>query len=111
MLKRSLFIFILSLIHFIEISAQKIYQVMYEEECDVQIMIVADESECDLKVFFVDDVEKSSKPGCWFVCDFPEDAETKIFFTEDAAKTDIKIFIVEEESQAGWKNEKKRGIM
>ena len=93
------------------LSGQKIYQVMYENECDVRIMIVEEESQCDLKVFFVDDEEKSSKPGCWFVCDFPEKAEKKIFFTEDATKADIKIFIVEEESLAGWKNESKKDKM
>ena len=35
--------------------------------------------------------------------------DKKIYFTEDTKEADIKIFIVEEESQAGWVNESKKG--
>lgn len=91
------------------LKGQKIYQVMYANECDVKIMIVAEESQCDLRVFFVDDETKSVKPGCWFVCDFPDKAEKKIFFTEDENEADIKILIIESESDAGWVNEEKKG--
>lgn len=102
-------IIILLLFTIKSLNAQKIYQVMYEDECDVKICIVNDASKCDLKVFFVDDEKKSVKPGCWYVCDFIEYADKKIFITEDTLKADIKIFIVEKESDSGWVNKAKKG--
>lgn len=91
--------------------SQRVYEVNYPTQADVNLYVVKYESQCDLKVCLVQNASQAKNDGLWLRVKYESQADIKIHYVNYESQADLKIFYVDYPSQAGWKNKDKIGSL
>jgi hypothetical protein len=93
----------------LQVKAQKVYSVDYENQAEVKVFVVQYENQADLKVCKVKyENQAGENDGKWFFTNYANQAKKKIYFVKYENQADVKIYFVNYENQAGWRNNSKK---
>ncbi|SDC34836.1 DUF6150 family protein [Williamwhitmania taraxaci] len=92
-------------------KAQLFFETETVEQAKVKVFNVDTPEQADLLVFFVNTKPEVTKIGLWMEVETEPEAQALIIFVDDEKLADIKICIVEDITQAGWRNEAKKGLL
>jgi hypothetical protein len=96
---------------FKEIAMTILYKTDISSEANLKVFITDIQSEADIIVFESQDRWAATEPQVWFTTDISSEAEKIVFYTSSKWEADLVAYRTDIQSEAGWQNSAKAGLL
>ena len=87
------------------------YRTDIESEADLKVFVTDIRSEADIVVFETTDSWSATEPQIWCYTDIRGEAGRIVFFTDGQWDADLTVFLTDIQSDAGWNDTSKSGLL
>jgi hypothetical protein len=94
-----------------EIKMPKVFKTDIASEADLKVFVTDIRSEADLIVYETTDEWAATESQVWCYTDIQSAADKVVYFTDGQWEADLTIYKTDVQSDAGWANSAKSGLL
>lgn len=88
-----------------------LYKTDIAADADLKVCVTDIRSEADLVIYETSSNWEATEPQIWCYTDIRSEAARAVYFTDSAFEADLIIFRTDIQSDAGWQNSSKAGVL
>ena len=94
-----------------EVIMPKLFRTDIESEADLKVHVADIRSEADLVIFETTSAWEATEPQIWCYTDIRGEADKVVCFVSDRWNADLVVFRTDIQSDAGWNDSSKSGVL